>query len=236
MRALAIGTVVESRHGGFSVGDQVSGIFGVQNYAVSNGVGVNKVDTTAAPAPVHLGALGISGLTAYFGLLDIGRPQPGQTVLVSGAAGSVGSIAGQISRIKGCRTVGIAGGENKCRWLVDELGFDAAIDYKTANLRAALKTHAPDGADVFFDNVGGQALEAALDRLALGARIVISGAVSNTTTPHADRPTTCSCSSTAHRSPASSSSTTPSDTRKVLNSWQNGSTRRVAFPGVRRTW
>jgi NADPH-dependent curcumin reductase len=178
MRALAIGTVVESRHDRFSVGDQVSGMFGVQNYAVSYGVGVNKVDTRLAPAPVHLGALGISGLTAYFGLLDIGRPQPGQTVLVSGAAGSVGSIAGQIARIMGCRTVGIAGGEHKCRWLVDEFGFDAAIDYKTANLRAALTTHAPEGVDVFFDNVGGQALEAALDRLARGARIVLSGAVS----------------------------------------------------------
>jgi NADPH-dependent curcumin reductase CurA len=114
MRPMAIGTVVESRHNRFSVGDQVSGMFGVQNYAVSNGDGVSKVDTAMAPAPVHLGALGISGLTAYFGLLDIGRPQPGQTVLVSGAAGSVGSIAGQIARIKGCRTIGIAGGEHKC--------------------------------------------------------------------------------------------------------------------------
>jgi NADPH-dependent curcumin reductase CurA len=178
MRALAIGTVTESHHGGFAVGEQVSGMFGVQNYAVSNGAGVSKVDATAAPAPVHLGALGISGLTAYFGLLDIGRPQPGQTVLVSGAAGSVGSIVGQIARIKGCRTIGIAGGEDKCRWLVDELGFDAAIDYKTADLRAELKAHAPDGVDVFFDNVGGKTLEAALDRLARGARIVLSGAVS----------------------------------------------------------
>lgn len=178
MRALAIGSVVESRHDRFSVGDQVSGVFGVQRYAVSNGAGVSMVDTTVAPAPTHLGALGISGLTAYFGLLDIGRPQPGQTVLVSGAAGSVGSIVGQIARIKGCRTIGIAGGEQKCRWLVDELGFDAAIDYKTANLRAELKAHAPDGVDVFFDNVGGQALEAALNRLAHGARIVLSGAVS----------------------------------------------------------
>jgi NADPH-dependent curcumin reductase CurA len=178
MRAMAIGTVVESRHGAFSVGDQVSGMFGVQTYAVSNGSGVSKIDTTVAPAPVHLGALGISGLTAYFGLLDVGKPQPGQTVLVSGAAGSVGSIVGQIARVKGCRAIGIAGGEHKCRWLVDELGFDAAIDYKTADLRAELKTHAPNGIDVFFDNVGGQALEAALNRLARRARIVISGAVS----------------------------------------------------------
>ncbi|QNJ93952.1 NADP-dependent oxidoreductase [Mycolicibacterium fluoranthenivorans] len=185
MRAMAIGTVVESRHGEFSVGDQVSGMFGVQSYAVSDGEGVTKVDTTLAPAPVHLGALGISGLTAYFGLLDIGRPQPGQTVLVSGAAGSVGSIVGQIARIHGCRTIGVAGGEQKCQWLVDELGFDAAIDYKTANLRAELKTHAPDGIDVFFDNVGGKVLSAALNRLARGARIVLSGSVSQYNEPGA---------------------------------------------------
>ena len=106
-------------------------MFGVQRYALSDGRGVTPVDTTLAPAPVHLGALGISGLTAYFGLLDVGRPQPGQTVVVSGAAGSVGSIAGQIARINGCRAIGIAGGADKCRWLVEELGFDAAIDYKS---------------------------------------------------------------------------------------------------------
>lgn len=178
MRAFAIGHVVESRHHGFVVGDDVSGIFGVQRYALSDGDGVNKVDTSVAPATVHLGALGISGLTAYFGLLDIGRPEPGQTVLVSGAAGSVGSIVGQIAKIKGCRAVGIAGGEQKCGWLVEEVGFDAAIDYKTADLRAELKTYAPEGVDVFFDNVGGATLEAALNRLARGARIVLCGAVS----------------------------------------------------------
>jgi len=178
MRALGVGHVVESRHPGFSVGDDVSGIFGVQRYALSRGAEVNKLDTTLAPATTYLGALGISGLTAYFGLLDVGRPEPGQTVLVSGAAGSVGSIVGQIARIKGCRAVGIAGGEDKCRWLVDEAGFDAAIDYKTADLRKELKIHAPDGVDVYFDNVGGATLEAALNRLAHGARIVLCGAVS----------------------------------------------------------
>jgi NADPH-dependent curcumin reductase len=178
MRALGIGHVVESRHAGFAVGDEVSGVFGVQRYALSDGAGVNKIDSTVAPATVYLGVLGISGLTAYFGLLDVGRPEPGQTVLVSGAAGSVGSIVGQIARIKGCRAVGIAGGEQKCRWLVDEVGFDAAIDYTNADLRAELKTHAPDGVDVYFDNVGGAALEAALNRLARGARIVLCGAVS----------------------------------------------------------
>jgi NADPH-dependent curcumin reductase CurA len=183
MRAGGIGRVIDSRHADFAVGDEVYGMFGVQRYAVSDGDGVTPVDTTLAPAPVHLGVLGGSGLTAYFGLLDVGRPEPGQTVVVSGAAGSVGNVAGQIARIKGCRVIGIAGGEDKCRWLVEELGFDAAIDYKAANLRADLKTHAPNGIDVFFDNVGGEALEAALSRLARGARVVICGAVSqyNTT-------------------------------------------------------
>ncbi|MHA7652679.1 NADP-dependent oxidoreductase [Mycobacterium sp. ML4] len=178
MRAGGIGRVIESRHPDFATGAEVFGTFGVQLYAVSDGRDVTPVDTTLAPAPVHLGALGISGLTAYFGLLDVGRPQPGQTVVVSGAAGSVGSIAGQIARIKGCRAVGIAGGRDKCRWLVEELGFDAAIDYKAGDLREQLKTHAPDGIDVFFDNVGGATLEAALSRLARGARVVICGAIS----------------------------------------------------------
>ncbi|WP_216892899.1 NADP-dependent oxidoreductase [Nocardia alni] len=178
MRALGIGHVTATRHPGFAVGEQVSGVFGVQRYAVSDGDGVTKIDTAAGPAPLHLGALGISGLTAYFGLLDVGRPEPGDTVLVSGAAGSVGSVVGQIARINGARAIGIAGGADKCRWLVEEAGFDAAIDYKTADLRAELKAHAPNGIDVFFDNVGGAALEAALNRLARGARIVLSGAVS----------------------------------------------------------
>jgi len=178
MRAAGIARVVESRHPDHPVGERVYGLFGVQRYAVSDGAGVTRVDTTVAPAPVHLGVLGISGLTAYFGLLDIGRPEPGQTVVVSGAAGSVGSVAGQIARIKGCRAIGIAGGAEKCRWLVDDLGFDAAIDYKSADVRAQLREHAPGGVDVFFDNVGGEILEHALARLARGARVVICGAIS----------------------------------------------------------
>ncbi|MCV7197403.1 NADP-dependent oxidoreductase [Mycobacterium angelicum] len=178
MRAGGIGRVIDSRHADFAVGDEVFGTFGVQRYALSDGRDVTAVDTTLAPAPVHLGALGISGLTAYFGLLDVGRPQPGQTVVVSGAAGSVGSIVGQIARINGCRAIGIAGGADKCRWLVDELGFDAAIDYQAGDLRQQLKTHAPNGIDVFFDNVGGAVLEAALARLARAARVVICGAIS----------------------------------------------------------
>jgi NADPH-dependent curcumin reductase CurA len=178
MRAAGIGCVIESRHADFAVGDEVYGVFGVQRYGLSDGRGVTPVDMSLAPAPVHLGVLGIGGLTAYFGLLDVGRPEPGQTVVVSGAAGSVGSIAGQIARIKECRVIGIAGGPEKCRWLVEELGFDAAIDYKASDLRAQLKVHAPNGVDVFFDNTGGEALEAALGRLARGGRIVLCGAVS----------------------------------------------------------
>ena len=138
MRAAAIGRVVESRHPDYQVGNWVNGLFGVQRYAISDGSGVTRVDTSLAAPPVHLGTLGLSGVTAYFGLLDVGRPEPGQTVVVSGAAGSVGSIVGQIARIKGCRAVGIAGSPEKCRWLVDELGFDAAIDYKAGNVRSQL--------------------------------------------------------------------------------------------------
>jgi NADPH-dependent curcumin reductase CurA len=178
MRAGGIGRVIDSRHSSYAVGDQVYGVFGVQRYAVSDGRGVTPVDTALAPAPVHLGVLGISGLTAYFGLLDVGRPEPGQTVVVSGAAGSVGSIAGQIARINGCRVIGIAGGAEKCRWLTEELGFDVALDYKAGDLRARLKESAPDGVDVFFDNVGGEILEDVLARLARGARVVLCGAIS----------------------------------------------------------
>jgi NADPH-dependent curcumin reductase CurA len=178
MRAGGIGRVIDSRHPDHAVGETVYGVFGVQRYAVSDGRGVTKVDTTLAPAPVHLGVLGVGGLTAYFGLIDVGRPEPGQTVVVSGAGGSVGSIVGQIARIKGCRVVGIAGGPEKCRWLVDELGFDAAIDYKAGDVRVQLRQHAPDGVDVFFDNVGGEILEEVLRRLTRGARVVICGALS----------------------------------------------------------
>ena len=178
MRAGGIGRVTVSRNPGYTPGELVSGVFGVQRYAVSDGRGVNRVDTTVAPAPVHLGALGMTGLTAYFGLLDVGRPQAGQTVVVSGAAGAVGSVAGQIARIKGCRVIGIAGGPEKCAWLTDELGFDAAIDYKAGNVRADLRKHTPDGVDVFFDNVGGDILDEVLRRLARHARVVICGAIS----------------------------------------------------------
>jgi len=185
MRAGGAGRVIASKHPDFREGDDVAGTFGVQQYAISDGKGVRKVDTRFAPLERYLGALGMPGMTAYFGLLDIGKPQPGQTVVVSGAAGAVGSIVGQIAKIKGCRVVGIAGGADKCRYLVDELGFDAAIDYKGEDVKDALKRHCPNGIDVYFDNVGGEILEAALARLALHARIVICGAISqyNATSP-----------------------------------------------------
>jgi len=184
MRAGAAGKVVKSRHEKFREGDIVTGGFGVQEFALSDGKGVNKVDTRLVKLPTYLGTLGMPGLTAYFGLLDIGKPQPGQTVVVSGAAGAVGSVVGQIAKIKGCRTVGLAGGADKCRLLVEEFGFDAAIDYKREDVKAALRQHCPDGIDVYFDNVGGEILDAALARLARGARIVICGAISqyNSTT------------------------------------------------------
>ena len=185
MRALAVGRVIASRNPQFAVGDHVSGLLGVQNYATVNGQGLMKVDPKLAPLPVYLSTLGMPGLTAYFGLLEAGQPKDGDTVVVSGAAGAVGSVVGQIARIKGARVVGIAGGADKCRYLVDVLGFDAAIDYKTENVAEALKTHCPNGINVFFDNVGGDILDAALTRLARGARIVICGAISqyNNTNP-----------------------------------------------------
>ncbi len=178
MRAGAVGVVSASEHPGFAVGEHVYGVFGVQEHALSDGKGVIKIDPQLAPAPTYLGTLGMTGLTAYFGLLDVAKVKAGDTVVVSGAAGAVGSVVGQIAKIQGARAVGIAGGPDKCAWLVDELGFDAAIDYKSEDVRRALREHAPKGIDVYFDNVGGEILDVALTRLARGARIVICGAVS----------------------------------------------------------
>jgi len=185
MRAGAAGKVIASNHSGFVVGDYVTGGFGVQEYALSNGKDLIKVDPRVAPLPVFLGTLGMPGMTAYFGLLDIGQPKEGETVVVSGAAGAVGTVVGQIAKIKGCRVVGIAGGQDKCRWIVDDLGFDAAIDYKHEDVAAMLKQHCPKGVDVYFDNVGGEILDLVLARLARNARIVICGAISqyNNTSP-----------------------------------------------------
>ena len=178
MRAGAIGQVTVSQQPDFAAGDYVYGNFGVQEHALSDGKGVIKLDTSLAEPTTYLGALGMTGLTAYFALLDVGRIQAGDTVVVSGAAGAVGSVAGQIAKLKGCRVIGIAGGQDKCRALVEEFGFDAAIDYKADNLRAALREHAPERVDVYLDNVGGEVLDAVLTRLARGARIIICGAVS----------------------------------------------------------
>ena len=178
MRALGAGEVIASRHPKLSAGDQVTGLVGMQEYAVLDGDTVQKVDPTLAPLPVYLGALGMPGMTAYFGLLDIGRPIAGDTVVVSGAAGAVGGIVGQIAKLKGCRAIGIAGGSEKCRHVVEDLGFDAAIDYKADDLGAALARHCPDAINVYFDNVGGEILDAALVRLARRARVVICGAIS----------------------------------------------------------
>ncbi len=178
MRAGGLGRVVQSKNPAFAVGDHVYGMLGVQQFAVSAGKGLTKVDPKLAPLPVYLGTLGMPGMTAYFGLLDIGKPKEGDTVVVSGAAGAVGMVVGQIAKIKGCRVVGIAGGQDKCQYVVRDLGFDSAIDYKTEDVRKSLRTHCPDGINVYFDNVGGDILEAALANLARGARIVICGAIS----------------------------------------------------------
>ena len=177
MRALAIGEVVASNAPAFAAGDVVVGLFGVQNYATVNAKHATKV-LPIAPLPVFLSTLGMPGLTAYFGLLDVAQAKSGDTVVVSGAAGAVGSVVGQIAKIKGCRVVGIAGGVDKCAYITRELGFDVAIDYKVIEVAGALREHCPTGIDVYFDNVGGDILDAALARLARRARVVICGAIS----------------------------------------------------------
>ncbi len=178
MRAGAIGEVIASEHDDFKVGDHVSYAFGVQEYAICDGEGAYTVDPDKAPLPTYLSALGMTGMTAYFGLLDEGKPKEGETVVVSGAAGAVGSVVGQIAKLKGCRVVGIAGGAEKCAWLTDELGFDAAIDYKNEDVGKALRAAAPKGVDVYFDNVGGEILDTVLAQLRRRARVVICGAIS----------------------------------------------------------
>lgn len=178
MRAGTVGTVIKSSSSSFEEGDAVRGVLGVQQFAVAKAKELEKIDTSLAPAERYLGMLGWPGMTAYFGMLDIGKIEEGQTVVVSGAAGAVGSAAGQIAKIKGCRVIGIAGGPEKCAYLVDKLGFDGAIDYKSDNIRNRLKELCPDRVDVYFDNVGGKILDAVLSHIARGARIVICGAIS----------------------------------------------------------
>src|SRR5438105_2679015 len=156
MRALAVGEVVASKHPGFAVGEHVSGLFGVQEYAVVAGAGLNKVDPTFAPLPAYLGTLGMPGITAYFGLLEVGKPQAGETVVVSAASGAVGSVVGQIAKIKGARAVGIAGGPDKCKYVKEELGFDECVDHRAPDFPQQLKAACPKGADVQFENFGKQ--------------------------------------------------------------------------------
>ena len=195
MRAGGIGKVAASKNPGFAAGDLVAGSFGIQEYCLVTDLkqtGLHKIDPRLGAPAQWLNALGMPGMTAYFGLLDVGQPKEGETVVVSGAAGAVGQTVGQVARIKGCRVVGIAGGKAKCDFVVNELKFDACIDYKSGNVqdgaravRDGLKQHCPKGVDVYFDNVGGDILDAVLTRINRGARIVVCGAVSqyNNTTP-----------------------------------------------------
>ncbi|WP_208006839.1 NADP-dependent oxidoreductase [Aeromicrobium phragmitis] len=177
MRATVTGTVVESRHRDFAVGDAVSGTLGATEYALSDGDDLQKIDTSVAAPATWLGALGMPGLTAYHGLHEVGEMTAGDTVVISAAAGAVGSVAGQLAKAKGCTVIGIAGGPDKCAWLT-EIGFDAVIDYKSENVLKRLRQTAPDGIDIYFDNVGGDILDAALANLRRGARVVICGAIS----------------------------------------------------------
>jgi NADPH-dependent curcumin reductase len=178
MRSAAAGRVVASRHPGFGVGDAVIGMLGWQDYAL---VGAGTPLPTKLPPDVPLEAamsvLGLTGITAYFGLLDVGKPKAGETVVVSGAAGATGSVVGQIARIQGCRAIGIAGGKDKCDWLIEKARFDAAIDYKSEDVAARLRDLCPKGIDVYFDNVGGDILDVALTQLAMRGRIVLCGAI-----------------------------------------------------------
>lgn len=173
------GEVIESNNPRFAVGDIVQGEFGWQEYTISNGKGVRKVDPSIAPISTALGVLGMPGLTAYFGLLDIGKPKAGETVLISGAAGAVGTIVGQIAKLKGCRVIGIAGDDAKVRYLIEELGFDGAFNYKTTkNYVEKLKELCPQGVDVYFDNVGGSITDAVIPLLNTHARISVCGQIS----------------------------------------------------------
>ncbi|MDP3856289.1 MAG: NADP-dependent oxidoreductase [Stagnimonas sp.] len=185
MRAGTAGEVLSSRSPAFTAGDQVVGTWGVQDYAAVAAESLSKVDAKLAPLPKYLGVLGMPGLTAYFGLLEVGLPKAGEVVVVSGASGAVGQVVGQIAKLKGCTAIGIAGGADKCEYVVKELGFDACIDYKAQDVKKALREAAPKGVDVYFDNVGGDILDAVLTQIRMKARIVICGAISqyNNTTP-----------------------------------------------------
>ncbi|MCB0035007.1 MAG: NADP-dependent oxidoreductase [Anaerolineales bacterium] len=179
MRGFAIGVVEASKNERYQEGDMVSGLLGWQKYYVGDGRGLTPFAwNRQLPLDAYMGLFGMIGMTAYFGLLEVGEPKEGETLVVSGAAGAVGSLVGQIGKIKGLRVVGIAGGPEKCRYLTEELGFDAAIDYKNESVHKALKEHCPDGVDVYFENVGGEIMEAVLNRINLRARIVLCGLIS----------------------------------------------------------
>ena len=181
VRSAGAGRIAASRHPDYAVGDVVTGLLAWEEYVRTAPVGPYRLAKLPEGLPLEraLSVLGLNGTTAYFGLLEIGRPQAGETVVVSGAAGATGSLVGQIARIKGCRAVGIAGGSEKCRWLTEVAGFDAAIDYKSGDVAAGLREACPNGIDVYFDNVGGEILDAALAQLAMHARVVICGAIAD---------------------------------------------------------
>ena len=180
-----VGEVLESKHPGLSRGDIVMGYDGWQSHGVAGGAAVRKLDPKQAPISTALGVLGMPGMTAYVGLLDIGQPKPGETVVVSAASGAVGSAVGQIAKIKGARAVGVAGSQDKCDYVVRELGFDACVNYKKGDLLAALRDACPGGVDVYFENVGGDVLRAVMQLLNMNARIPLCGLISeyNATDP-----------------------------------------------------
>jgi NADPH-dependent curcumin reductase len=186
MVGATVGEVVESHHADFRTGDKVVGYFGWQLYGLSDGTMVTRVEERNLPLSVFLGPVGMPGVTAYVGLMDIAQPKAGETVVVSAASGAVGSVVGQLARIHGCRSVGIAGGPDKCRYAVDELGLDACVDYKAGRLREDLETAAPDGIDIYFENVGGPTLDTILARMNPFGRITVCGMISqyNATEPY----------------------------------------------------
>jgi len=177
MRARAVGEVVESNHHGYEPGDVVTGNLYWGEYAVAGGHELTPVDPDLAPISTYLGVLGMPGQTAYFGLLDVGDPNPGDTVFVSGAAGAVGSVVCQIAKLNGCRVVGTAGSDAKIEWLTEDLGVDEAINYKEADVRSAVKDATPEGVDVYFDNVGGPVTDAVFTRLNVRARVAVCGQI-----------------------------------------------------------
>ena len=178
MRAYSVGQVEASRNRQFKEGDTVVGLFGVQSRPVSDGTGVIHADLSLAPMPTWLGGLGMPGLTAYFGLLEVAKTKPGDTVVVSAAAGAVGQVVGQIAKLQDCRVVGIAGGPEKCKFVTSEIGFDAAVDYKAGNLAADLKAACPDGIDVDFENVGGEIFDTVLGQMNPFGRVAVCGLIS----------------------------------------------------------